>query len=310
MNHIPGQIDGFIDVLSVQKNYSVHTLKAYRNDLTEFCRFFAGYRGLDPEKKEDLESLTPAQVDVMGIRAYLGALYKKNDKKSSVARKLSALRSFFKHLMKKGVVADSPADKVATPKQDKPIPAYLTVDDMFRLLDGIKDSSLAGLRDRAMFETLYSTGIRISELAGLDLDRVDRAGGLIRVLGKGNKERVVPIGRRALDAMDAYRSALVLAGPGSVKDPKAVFLNKSGTRLTERSMARLLKAWAEKTGISVSIYPHAVRHSFATHMLDAGADLRGVQEILGHESLSTTQKYTHVTIDRLARAYDKAHPRK
>ena len=310
MNHIPGQIEGFIDVLSVQKNYSQHTLRAYRNDLTEFCRFFAGYRGLDPEKKEDLESLTPAQVDVMGIRAYLGALYKKNDKKSSVARKLSALRSFFKHLMKTGVVTDSPADKVATPKQDKPIPAYLTVDDMFRLLDGIHDSSLSGLRDRAMFETLYSTGIRISELSGLDLDRVDRAGGVIRVLGKGNKERVAPIGRRALDAMDAYRNALVLAGPGSVKDPKAVFLNKGGTRLTERSMARLLKAWAEKTGISVSIYPHAVRHSFATHMLDAGADLRGVQEILGHESLSTTQKYTHVTIDRLARAYDKAHPRK
>ncbi len=310
MTNIPEQIGGFLDVLEVQKNYSKHTLRAYRNDLTEFYRFFADYRGCDPEKKEELETLAPSQVDVMAIRAYLGALYKKKDKKSSVARKLSALRSFFRHLLKTGVVDDNPADAVATPKQEKPIPAYLTVDDMFRLLDGIRDISLAGLRDRAMFETLYSTGIRVSELSGLDLNRVDRVGGLIRVLGKGNKERVAPIGRRALDAIDTYRNALDKAGPDAVKDEKAVFLNKSGTRLTERSMARLLKAWAEKTGISVSIFPHAVRHTFATHMLDAGADLRGVQEILGHESLSTTQKYTHVTIDRLARAYDKAHPRK
>jgi integrase/recombinase XerC len=310
MKGMTAQIDGFLNVLDVQKNYSRHTLRAYRNDLDEFFRFFAEYKGRNPEKKEDLESLDASQVDVLSIRAYLGALYKKQDKKSSVARKLSAVRSFFNHLLKNGDVGENPADRVATPKQEKPIPAYLTVDDMFRLLDNIETRSVAGLRDKAMFETLYSTGIRISELAGLDLARVDRPGGLIRVLGKGNKERVAPIGKRALDAIDAYRQALAEAGPGAVKDRNAVFLNQHGRRLTERSMARLLKVWAENAGIGVSIFPHAVRHTFATHMLDAGADLRGVQEILGHESLSTTQKYTHVTIDRLARAYDKAHPRK
>jgi integrase/recombinase XerC len=271
---------------------------------------FARYKGLDPEKKEELDTLSASQVDVLSIRSYLGALYKKKDKKSSVARKLSAVRSFFKHLLKKGEVGENPADMVATPKQEQPIPAYLTVDDIFRLLDGIDTSTVAGLRDRAMFETLYSTGVRISELSGLDLARVDDRGGVIRVLGKGNKERIAPIGKRALTAISEYRKAVDALGPEAVKDGNAVFLNKDGGRLTERSMARLLKSWAGKAGVSVSIFPHAVRHTFATHMLDAGADLRGVQEILGHESLSTTQKYTHVTIDRLARAYDKAHPRK
>ena len=304
------QTDAFLEFLSVQKNYSEHTLRAYHNDLYEFIWFFAGFIGKNPEKRAEMESLVPSQVDVLAIRAYLGDLFKKKNKKSSVARKLSALRSFFNYMMKKGEAEENPADGVSTPKQEKPIPAYLTVDDMFRLLDGIRTDSVAGLRDKAMFETLYSTGIRISELSGLSLGQLDRAGGVVRVLGKGNKERVVPVGKRALQAISDYRDALDRSGPDGVKDRDAVFLNKDGQRLTERSMARLLKSWADKTGVSVPIFPHAVRHTFATHMLDAGADLRGVQEILGHESLSTTQKYTHVSIERLTRAYDKAHPRK
>ncbi|MFA6012494.1 MAG: tyrosine recombinase XerC [Desulfobacteraceae bacterium] len=310
MSGINTQLKTFLEFLDVHKNYSAHTLRAYRNDLCEFIRVFAEYKGKNPDKKEDLESLTASHVDVLSIRSYLGALYKKRDKKSSVARKLSAVRSFFNHLLKNGSVQENPADMVATPKQEKPIPAYLTVDDMFRLLDNIETNTVAGLRDKAMFETLYSTGIRISELSGLDLAQVDSSGGVIRVVGKGNKERVVPIGKRALKAIEEYRMALAELGQDWLKDRAALFLNKDGKRLTERSMARLLKFWADKAEISVPIFPHAVRHTFATHMLDAGADLRGVQEILGHESLSTTQKYTHVTIDRLSRAYDKAHPRK
>lgn len=310
MSGINTELDTFLEFLDVHKNYSDHTLRAYRTDLLEFIRIFAEYKRINPDKKEELESLTASQVDVLSIRSYLGALYKKRDKKSSVARKLSAVRSFFNHLLKSGVVEENPADMVATPKQEKPIPAYLTVDDMFRLLDHIETNTVAGLRDKAMFETLYSTGIRISELSGLDLAQVDSSGGVIRVVGKGNKERVAPIGKRALKAIEEYRTALAELGQDWLKDKTALFLNKDGKRLTDRSMARLLKFWADKAEISVPIFPHAVRHTFATHMLDAGADLRGVQEILGHESLSTTQKYTHVTIDRLSRAYDKAHPRK
>ncbi len=310
MSGLLEKLDGFLEFLEVQKNYSAQTLRAYRNDLMEFVLLFAAYNGICPEKKEAMESLAVSQVDVLSVRSYLGALYKKRNKKSSVARKLSAVRTFFNYLQKNGVVEENPADMVATPKQEKNIPAYLTVDDMFRLLDNIDTRTLSGLRDKALFETLYSTGIRISELAGLDLADVDRANGLIRVLGKGNKERVVPVGNRALSAIADYRNVLDGQGRQGVKDIKALFLNKNGHRLTERSMARLLKTWAENAGITVPVFPHAVRHTFATHMLDAGADLRGVQEILGHESLSTTQKYTHVTIDRLARVYDKAHPRK
>ncbi|MBU1168929.1 MAG: tyrosine recombinase XerC [Proteobacteria bacterium] len=302
--------DAFLNFLSVQKNYSEHTLRAYHNDLYEFIWYVAGQSHLNPENPKEMSSLLVSHVDALSIRAYLGHLYKKKNKKSSVARKLSALRSFFKYLLKHEVIKNNPADLVMTPKQDKPIPAYLTVDDIFRLLDSIDTDPLSGKRDRAMFETLYSTGIRVSELAGLDPDHVDCTAGLIRVLGKGNKERVVPIGKKALTAIGEYREALLHVESGLVMDPSALFLNSRGGRITERSIARILKERALFCGIGVPIFPHAVRHTFATHMLDAGADLRGVQEILGHESLSTTQKYTHVTIDRLMKVYDKAHPRK
>lgn len=302
--------DAFLEFLSVQKNYSDHTLRAYQNDLYEFIWYFADQKHINPENPKEMSTLSPEHVDALSIRAYLGHLYKKKNKKSSVARKLSALRSFFKYLLKHDAVKNNPADLIMTPKQDKPIPAYLTVDDIFRLLDTIETDTLSGKRDRAMFETLYSTGIRVSELAGLDFGHVDMSGGLVRVLGKGNKERVVPVGKRALAALRDYREALARSATGITFDPSALFLNSRGGRITERSIARILKDRALACGIGVPIFPHAVRHTFATHMLDAGADLRGVQEILGHESLSTTQKYTHVTIDRLMQIYDKAHPRK
>lgn len=302
--------DEFLEYLSVQKNYSDHTLRAYHNDLYGFIRYLADQNRIDPEKPEEMSTLTVTQVDALTIRAYLGHLYKLKNKKSSVARKLSALRSFLTWLLKHGVIETNPGTQVMTPKQDKPIPAYLTVDDMFRLLDTIETRSLTGKRDRAMFELLYSTGIRVSELTGLDVDDLDAASGTVRVLGKGDKQRVVPVGRRAVAAVGDYRKALASSPDPEDRHPSALFLNRRGGRLTERSVARILKERALACGIGVPVFPHAVRHTFATHMLDAGADLRGVQEILGHESLSTTQKYTHVTIDRLMRIYDKAHPRK
>lgn len=302
--------DAFLDFLSVQKNYSEHTQRAYHNDLYDFIRYVAVQNRIDPENPGEMSSLSVSQVDALLIRAYLGHLYKKKNKKSSVARKLSALRSFFTYLLKHGVIEINPGSLIMTPKQDKPLPAYLTVDEMFRLLDTIDTGSLSGKRDRAMFELLYSTGIRVSELVGLNVDDLNRSGGTMRVLGKGDKQREVPVGRRAIAAVNDYRQALAAQEPELKRDPSALFLNRRGGRLTGRSMARILKERALACGIGVPIFPHAVRHTFATHMLDAGADLRGVQEILGHESLSTTQKYTHVTIDRLMRIYDKAHPRK
>jgi integrase/recombinase XerC len=249
-------------------------------------------------------------VDVLTIRLYLGYLYKKNAK-TTIGRKLSAIRSFFRYLVRSGIITDNPAEQVSSPKQEKHIPTYLTVDDMFRFLDSIVPNSLLGLRNRALFETLYSTGIRVSELAGLNERDVDDTAGVIRVMGKGSKQRIVPIGEKALHAISAYRLAL---GQRSRLEPavsgRPLFLNKNGTRLSTRSIARIIDKLARECGLAVPISPHGVRHSFATHMLDAGADLRVVQELLGHKSLSTTQKYTHVSIDRLMETYDKAHPRK
>lgn len=312
MQSVPmtNQIDSFLEYLAVQKNYSENTNRAYLNDLYEFLYYFAEIKKINTENPGEMESLLPSQVDVLVIRGYLSRLYKKKNKKSSMARKLSALRSFFKYLLKHDAVRNNPADLVLTPKQEKPIPAYLTVDDVFRLLDSIKTGSLLGLRNKAMFEVLYSTGIRVSELAGLNISGVDFSGRSIRVVGKGNKERVVPTGKRALATVADYLKAVTAQKRPADSDLEALFLNKNGSRITERSIARILKKTALECGITVPVYPHAIRHTFATHLLDAGADLRGVQELLGHESLSTTQKYTHVTIDRLTSAYDKAHPRK
>ena len=307
---IINQIDSFLEYLTAQKDYSENTSRAYLNDLYEFLYYFAELKQVNTEIPTEMASLLPGDVDAIAIRGYLSRLYKKKNKKSTVARKLSALRSFFKFLLKHDAVKNNPADLILTPKQDKPIPAYLTVDDIFRLLDSIKTNTLPGLRNKAMFELLYSTGIRVSELSGLDINSVDFSGGVMRVLGKGKKERIVPVGKRALAAVSDYRNACVSKQLSSDGDLNALFLNKNGTRLSDRSIARILKELALKCGITVPVYPHAIRHTFATHLLDAGADLRGVQELLGHESLSTTQKYTHVTIDRLTRAYDKAHPRK
>jgi integrase/recombinase XerC len=299
----------FMEYLASEKGYSESTSRCYRHNIGEFFHIVARRgAGFDhpPETPWDIR---PGQVTVLMIRGYLTALHKKNSK-ATIARKLSAVRSFFKYLVKHGIIQNSPAEQVMTPKQSRHIPVYLSVDEMLRMLDGISVDTLLGARDRAMFETIYSSGLRVSELAGMNVRDVDFDGGMIRVVGKGNKERRVPIGQHALDAIGNYRKRLSRETEGGTASDGALFLNKFGKRLTTRSMARILEKIARQCGIAVPISPHALRHSFATHMLDAGADLKVVQELLGHESLATTQKYTHVSISRLMETYDKAHPRK
>ena len=305
---VDGLISSFIETLASEKGYSHNTCRAYANDLYEFASFAAKKFGQESDEDSERKTFMIEDADHLLIRAYLGFLHKK-DKKNSIVRKLSALRSFFKHLVRHNIISNNPVEMISTPKQDKNIPAYLTVDEMFRLLDSIKTDTVSGLRNRAIFETMYSCGIRVSELAGLDISSVDFGAGLIKVFGKGAKERIVPIGSKALDAINLYREKL--GKDIKISDENSpLFLNKNKGRLTTRSIARILENFVREFCISVPVSPHALRHSFATHMLDAGADLRVVQELLGHKSLSTTQRYTHVGIGRLMETYDKAHPRK
>jgi len=300
----------FSEFLTSEKGYSQSTYRCYRHDLTEFIGIAAEQCMRLDASLANPAAIRPDQIDSLMIRGYLTVLHTKKNRKSTIARKLSAVRSFFNFLVKHGFLRSSPAQQVMTPKQDRHMPAYLSVDDMLRMLDGISESALLSLRNRAMFETMYSSGLRVSELAGMNVFDVDFSGGMIRVVGKGNKERRVPIGGQALSAIRAYREQLKRETGIDADTDAPLFLNKHGGRLTTRSMARILARVARKCGIPVPVSPHALRHSFATHMLDAGADLKVVQELLGHESLATTQKYTHVSISRLMEAYDKAHPRR
>jgi integrase/recombinase XerC len=299
----------FLESLATEKGYSDHTLRAYGNDLEAFFSFIAESQASAEGRQKHTHAVSPTQIDGIIIRGYLGFLHRQN-KKTTIARKLSAIRSFFKFLVKQGVISENPAEFVLTPKQDKTIPTYLSVDEMFRLLDSIKTDTLLGLRNRAIFETLYSSGIRVSELAGMNFSDVDFSSAVIRVLGKGNKQRIIPIGQKALKAITAYRELLGRQMDSEALKNGALFLNRYNKRLTVRSIARILRKLVDAVGLLTPVSPHALRHSFATHMLDSGADLRVVQELLGHKSLSTTQKYTHVSIDRLMETYDKAHPRK
>jgi len=302
-------ISSFVKSLYSEKGYSENTCRAYLHDLKEFASFIFSSWFSENMSKTEADSFRADQIDGLMIRGYLGFLHKKN-KKATIARKLSAIRSFFRDLVKHGVILENPVELILTPKQEQTIPTYLPVDDMFRLLDSIKADNLAGLRNRAIFETLYSCGLRVSELSGMNLFDVDFTKSVIRVLGKGDRERIVPIGRKALEAIKAYRQRLREESGLSDDTNAPLFLNRNQGRITVRSIARILDKTAKECGLLAPVSPHALRHTFATHMLDAGADLRIVQELLGHKSLSTTQKYTHVSIDRLMEAYDKAHPRR
>lgn len=300
-------IDKFLKFLKIEKNVSPHTLKAYASDLKEFHGFLL----ISNSTSAGAAQIDVRKIDHLMIRAFLSHLYQKRKKKSSLARKLAALRSFFRFLVNEKIIAMNPAEIISTPRQEKPLPTFLPVDEIFSLLEAVPANSLWGARDRAILEVLYSSGLRVSELVGLNDEDVDFSLEILKVVGKGRKERIVPIGEKALQALKIYlpkRDQLLSSLPQRFF-PKPLFINKWGRRLTARSVARLLQKYLKKCGLMRKVSPHALRHSFATHLLDAGADLRAIQEMLGHVSLSTTQRYTHVSLDRLMEVYDRAHPR-
>jgi integrase/recombinase XerC len=286
------ELSAYAAHLRAERHASPHTLRAYLADVRQLLAL-AGAGG-------------PGAVRVETIRHWLRTLDGEIDR-TSIARKLAAVRSFFRYLVRTKRIAADPAAALATPKTRRKLPSHLTLDDIDRLLATPGADSLLGLRDRAMLELLYSSGLRVSELTGLDWADVDAETGLVRVLGKGRKERVVPVGRVALRALAAYRSACAAAKQSS--DRGAVFRNARGGRLTARSVARRMERYVLMSGTATKATPHALRHTFATHLLGAGADLRAIQELLGHASLSTTQRYTHVDLRRLMEVYDRAHPR-
>ena len=298
----------FFRYLKDEKRYSEHTMRSYGVDLNQFSSFLrcegAGFqRGKQGE-------FSIEEIHSAAIKKYVGSLYG-NLKRSTIARKLSAVRSFFVFLEKEGLITINPAVAVQSPKLGKTIPSHLPVDDVFRLMDLPDREDPLGLRDLAILEVLYSCGIRVAELAGMNVSSIDEGQRLVKVMGKGDKDRLVPIGRQALGAVKAYlcatsdvRKKIALGGRG---DP--LFINFRGGRLTTRSIGRIVKRYAKSGGLTEDISPHSMRHTFATHLLDGGADLRSVQELLGHKSLATTQKYTHVSLKRLMEVYDKAHPR-
>ena len=296
-------LEDFLRYLRVEKNYSGHTLRNYQSDLRQFIAFL----GDRSERKMSSQRINPQEVGHLDVRAYLASLYKRNAK-SSVARKLSTLRSFFAYLVRQGEIKQNPAEMVSAPKMGKAIPNFLQVDETFQLMHVPDGNNVLGSRDRAILEVLYSCGLRVSELTALNLDSVDFELAIIRVMGKGSRERVVPLGSKAREALTSYmqkRGQLL----GMQMEHRALFLNNRGGRLSSRSVARLLKKHMQRCSIGRPLSPHGLRHSFATHLLDAGADLRAVQEMLGHVSLSTTQRYTHLSVDKLMAEYDKAHPR-
>jgi integrase/recombinase XerC len=291
----------FIDYLRDQKRVSPQTLRAYRNDLQQFGQFLADEHCAGPAPGPD-------GIDNLAVRGFVARLSREGLEKASIARKLSAVRSFLRHAVRDGRIEHSPAERVPTPRIPRPLPNTLTVDEMFNLLDRIDDDSVAASRDRAILELLYATGLRVSELVALDVGDLDMMGKVVRVIGKGNKERMVPFGDPAARSMQRWlKRARALRAKGHAGD--AVFLNLRGSRLTDRSVRRVLDRRLKEAAIFARLSPHALRHSFATHMLGSGADLRAIQELLGHASLSTTQRYTHVSTDAMMRVYDQAHPR-
>ncbi len=289
----------FLAYLQDQRHVSKETLRAYTSDLAQFRESLAERHGARLPGPEAMEP--------HAIRGFVARLHNAGIAKSSIARKLSAVRSFLAHAVRQGVIDVSPAEGIPTPKRPKLLPKNLTVDEVFALLEAIDGADVAARRDRALLELLYATGLRVGELAALDLDDVDHSGGLVRVMGKGNKERIVPFGSKAKTSLLAWLLASEPLRRGRAAN--ALFLNLRGTRLTDRSVRRILDRRLLEAAIAAHVSPHALRHTFATHMLGAGADLRAIQELLGHASLSTTQRYTHVGVDALMEVYDRAHPR-
>lgn len=285
--------------LSDERAVSPHTRRAYGEDLAQLAAFLTSFLGRAPS------AIDAAEVDALAVRSYLAALRKQGLAKSSIGRHLSATRTFFTFLKREGRVTSNPARAVATPKADKPLPKALGLDEAAAVVE-IPDDA----RDRALLELLYATGLRVSELVGLSLADVDLASRQVRTVGKGRKERVVPFGHKAEEALRRYLPERAARRHGRLfRDKEPVFVNARGTRLTDRSVRRILARALADAEVDRHASPHSLRHSFATHLLAAGADLRAIQELLGHSSLATTQKYTHLDADRLIAVYRKSHPK-
>ena len=299
-------IQGFESYLVDERRFSRETVRAYRTDLARFVEFWERDFG-----EEIAGSAALSRVDALAARSYAASLHRAGLAKRSIARHLSTLRSFFRWACREGYLEKNPAAALPAPRLPRSLPRAMTLADTESLLASGNEDSVPE-RERALFELLYAAGLRVAEASGLDVEDVDLHARFVRVLGKGSKERVVPFGEDAEDALRAYlpvRAALRHGGSGAEEDGEPLFVNRRGGRLTTRSMARLLKRRLRAAGLPADLSPHALRHSFATHLLEAGADLRSIQELLGHASLSTTQKYTHLDAARLDAVYRKAHPK-
>lgn len=293
-------IKAFVMYLQVEQNASPETIRNYRSDLQQFTGFLR-------RTKKDTSPIRVETISTDEIRAHLHSLDRRGEKAASLARKLASLRSFFRFLLREELVKTNPTETLRSPRLPKRLPRVLTKDDAASLMTFPTGPSPLSLRDRALLETMYSTGARVSEVVGINLNDLDEADGIVSLKGKGRKERLVPIGDVALQAIREYRMSLKPT-PRNRHPSSPMFLNHRGGRLTTRSVAKMV-AWYSSRLVSGAVSPHALRHSYATHLLDEGADLRSIQELLGHASLSTTQKYTHVAMDQLLAVYDRAHPR-
>lgn len=286
-------VKNYLQHLSDVQGASPHTVSAYRRDLEEYRQHLSG-RGLTPDSPES-------------VRSYIGFLFRRSLSRSSMARKISAVRSCSRYMVREGLISFNPCDGIPVPRAGRRTPRFLNMDEVNALLDTPSGHRPIDLRDLALWEILYTSGIRVSELAGLNLSDWEHEERTIRVMGKGSKERIVPLGRQALERTETYLRATDRWPPA--KDTSPLFLSTRGTRLTVRSIQKRLEKRIRTCGLNNRVSPHVLRHTFATHLLDSGADIRSIQEMLGHESLETTQRYTHVTLERLLDVYDRSHPR-
>lgn len=298
----------FLEHLRYERNLSQHTLRNYQSDLEQFHDYLA-----PAEPKTGKRTEPPlAEIDHITVREWLATLHSAQKQKASIARKLAALRTFFQFLVREGLVEKNPAKLVATPRLEKKLPKHLSIEEAIKFVETPDLETDLGKRDRAMLELMYATGVRVAELTKLNLGHIDFRNRLIRVTGKRRKERIVPFGEPALAALKVYlevRDRFLDNAPISEREPEALFLNYQGTRITTRSVGRMVEKYIRICAGRYDISPHALRHSFATHLLDSGADLRDIQELLGHARLSSTQIYTHVSMEKLIQVYDKAHPK-
>ena len=292
-------IDGFLRYLKIERNASELTIKSYSEDFGSLQDYLRDRVG---------EVSNPAELQIAQLRGYVAYLHECDYAKTTIARRLASLRSFFRYCQREGLVTSNPAKALRTPRVGRMLPHFLTIEQITQLLEAPPANEVEGLRDRALLETMYSAGLRVAELVGMNVENWDRDANIVRVFGKGKKERIAPIGRHASKALGQWLDVRKPAADAKPTHRDAMFLNRFGTRLTTRSVGRMLEKYLNLTGLDQLTTPHTLRHTFATHLLDGGADLRSVQELLGHKSLTTTQIYTHVSTKRLKDTYEQSHP--